>query len=163
MDNQNEFLALMEKVRAGSEEAAAELFRRYHSHILQVVRRKMLRKLRTKYESHDFTQAVWASFFIKRVREQTFNHPNELLAFLAAMARNKLVDATRAQFDSQKRDLERERSLDASQARRKLVSHDPQPGETVFLETSGKCCSGHCYRASAKSSFSCERERAIRR
>jgi hypothetical protein len=37
MDNQNEFLALMEKVRAGSEEAAAELFRRYHSHILQGV------------------------------------------------------------------------------------------------------------------------------
>jgi RNA polymerase sigma factor (sigma-70 family) len=136
MDDQVEFQALMDRVRAGSEEAATELFRRYGSHIVQVVRRKLLRRLRAKYDSQDFTQAVWASFFTAPAHELVFDRPEKLVGYLAAMAEHKVIEVTHKRNAAQKRDIDRECSLDGSAAVQvqHMYADDPRPSQIVMLE-----------------------------
>lgn len=112
----HDFPALMERVRASSEEAARELVDRYGDHILRVVRRKLHQKLRPKFDSADFVQAVWTSFFAMPMHQVHFERPEDLAAFLMRLARNKVVDAVRQRLQTARYDIERERSLDGSQA-----------------------------------------------
>jgi RNA polymerase sigma-70 factor (ECF subfamily) len=111
-----EFQELMERVRQGSQEACQELYQLYGHHILHVVRRKLHAKLRPKFDSLDFVQDVWASFFADQVRERTFSTPEELIAFLASVAQHKVIDAFRQRMQRQKHNLNREHSLDGSAA-----------------------------------------------
>src|SRR5688572_23874581 len=62
-EQQKDFSTLMQCVREGSADATKELLDRYGPHVLRVVRRKLNRKLRPKFDSVDFVQDVWASFF----------------------------------------------------------------------------------------------------
>jgi len=52
----------------GSEDAAREFVATYGPPILRVVRRQMNKCLRSKYDSIDFEQSVWASFFAQDLR-----------------------------------------------------------------------------------------------
>ena len=94
-EEQEEFANLMQRLRNGSEEAARELLDRFGSYILRVVRRRLSRELRSKYDSVDFVQAVWASFFAEDSQDRRFDHPDALIAFLATLAQNKVIDAVR--------------------------------------------------------------------
>src|SRR5947209_4816813 len=51
--DRDEFKNLMRRVQEGSEDAARELLDRYGEHILRVVRRKLSRQLRSKFDSVD--------------------------------------------------------------------------------------------------------------
>lgn len=115
LDSQ-EFPALMERVRASSGDAARELVDRYGDHILRIVRHKLHKKLRSKFDSDDFVQAVWTSFFALPVEEMRFEHPEALAAFLMQLARNKVIDAVRQRLQTGRYDVNRERPLDGSQA-----------------------------------------------
>jgi RNA polymerase sigma factor (sigma-70 family) len=106
------FQELMERVRAGCPEAARTLFERYGDHIRRVVRRKLHQRLRTQYDSLDFQQAVWASFFTGEPVHQLFATPEELVAFLTKMAYNKVVDAFRKRMQTTRYDLSRTVSLE---------------------------------------------------
>ena len=103
-----DFLVLMQRVREGSEEAAWELIDRYGHHILRAVRRMLHEKMRSRFDSVDFVQAVWASFFTSRTQLMRFDKPEQLVAFLATLARNKVVDETRRRLNTQMRDPQRE-------------------------------------------------------
>src|SRR5260370_21457217 len=109
---EDDFRQLMTRVRAGSEEAARELFDRYSGHISRVVRRRLHSRLRTQYDSLDFLQAVWASFFAVPLEEYTFDHPEDLVRFLARMAYNKVVDVTRRRFGTVKHNINSERPFE---------------------------------------------------
>ncbi len=100
-----EFIA---RIRAGDEEAAAELLRRYEAKVRLVVRRQLPRLLRSKFDSLDFLQSVWGSFF-QRVRTGPTDIEDEpnLVAFLAWAARNRVFDEYR-RASSQKHDVRRE-------------------------------------------------------
>src|SRR5438093_3787651 len=80
---QGEFTALMERVRRGSNGAAEELVARYGAHILRVVRAKLSKKLRPKFDSADFVQSVWASFFGGGSDIQEIRQEDGLAAYLA--------------------------------------------------------------------------------
>lgn len=110
-----EFAALMRGVREGSEEAAKQLVDRYGPRILWVVRKRLPPKLRSKFDSVDFQQDVWASFFAEQ-SGKTFDKPEALAAFLAKMARNKVLMAVRQRRQLQKYNVDREQSLDGSAA-----------------------------------------------
>jgi RNA polymerase sigma-70 factor (ECF subfamily) len=112
--DRDEFKNLMQRVRDGSEDAARELLDRYGEHILRVVRRKLSRELRSKFDSVDFVQAVWASFFADVPRRRGFDHPQALIAFLVTLAQNKVIDAVRQRMQTQKYNINRERALDGS-------------------------------------------------
>src|SRR5262245_7651335 len=90
-----EFEALMHRVRAGSPGAADELFERYGNSVRRVVRRWLHQPLRRHYDSTDFEQSVWASFFQGPADHGIFPTPEDLVAFLSRIAYNKVVDATR--------------------------------------------------------------------
>src|SRR5664279_4008959 len=63
-DDIGSFLA---RIQAGDEEAARELLTRYEAEVRLVVRRQLPRLLRSRFDSLDFMQSVWGSFF-RRVR-----------------------------------------------------------------------------------------------
>jgi RNA polymerase sigma factor (sigma-70 family) len=111
----DDFTDLMQRVRAGSQEAARSLVEQYGDHILRVVRRRLHRKLRSKFDSLDFQQDVWASFFADQP-QKTFERPEALAAFLAKLARNKVLMAVRQRCRLQKYNVHREHSLDGSAA-----------------------------------------------
>jgi RNA polymerase sigma-70 factor (ECF subfamily) len=113
-ESREEFADLMRRLSEGSEDAARELLDHYGEHILRVVRRKLSRELRSKFDSVDFVQAVWASFFADMPRQRRFDHPQALMAFLVTLAQNKVIDAVRQRMQTQKYDINRERPLEGS-------------------------------------------------
>lgn len=113
----HEFRALIRRVRAGSQEAGWELVERYASHILRVVRRRLSREIRPKFDSMDFVQAVWMSFFNEPGKICSFDRPEALVAFLATVARNKVIEENRRRLEYRKHAVKNECSLE------KLTEH----------------------------------------
>ena len=130
-----DFAALMQGIREGSDEAARQLVDRYGPHILRVVRKRLHPKLRSKFDSLDFQQDVWASFFAAQ-SGKTFDRPEALAAFLAAMARNKVLMAVRQRRQIQKYNVDREQSLDGSAAfeARGVAGQDPTPSQLAVAQ-----------------------------
>ena len=130
---EHEFKLLMLRVKQGSQEAARELFERYGPHIRRVVRRKLHQKLRSQFDSQDFVQDVWASFFGDQKQLADFERPEALIGFLANMAYNKVVDAFRHNIATQKRDVYRDRPLEKmiDMEGVRLAADDPTPSQVV--------------------------------
>jgi RNA polymerase sigma-70 factor (ECF subfamily) len=106
-----EFQTLIAEVRGGSQDAAWRLIELYGPHIQRAVRRNLHASMRSKFDSLDFVQAVWASFFTEREKAAQFNDPDDLMAFLAAMARNKVVDEFRRRVITHKYGGRREHTV----------------------------------------------------
>ena len=92
---QHRFRDLLRLVADGDEAASEKIISEYGSHILRAVRRRMNRAIRDKFDSEDFAQAVWASFFGHISVVERINSEGELAGFLARMASNKVIDAGR--------------------------------------------------------------------
>ncbi len=101
----------LERVRQGSEDAAWDLIDVYGPHILRAVRRKLNPRMRPKFDSADFVQAVWASFFTSRSQILSFDQPEDLIAFLSAMAHNKVITEVRRRLIWEKYNVVREEPL----------------------------------------------------
>jgi len=124
----NEFERLMERVRTGDAEAGREIFERYGPAIQMVVRSRLNRRMRSEFDSLDFAQDAWASFFHIPPERWTFATPDDLMAFLTRIVRNKLIDAYRERYQTAKRDPRRVRPL-------RPEVHDqpgPQPTPSQF-------------------------------
>lgn len=111
-DTPGDFLDLMRRVRERDERAAEELYQKYGCHILKVVRRRLHQPLRTRFDSTDFLQSVWTTFFADAARAGTFESPKELIGFLVKVAVRKVAGAYRRGLQTAKDQLHRERSLD---------------------------------------------------
>jgi RNA polymerase sigma-70 factor (ECF subfamily) len=108
-DANEDFCRLMCRVREGSEDAAWELVEQYGELIRRAVRRVLNEKMRPKFDSLDFVQLVWQSFFRLRDEADRFAGPQQLAAFLVGMARNKVLMETRRRLRTEKYDVRRER------------------------------------------------------
>ncbi len=133
-ENAEDFRDLMQRIRAGSEEAAWELVERYGEPIRRAVRRALNKKLRSKFDSLDFVQLVWSSFFRARDRLDRFERPEQLAAFLFAMTRNKVGMEVRRRLLTDKYDVTRERSFDELGAlgQAELSDREPAPIEVAI-------------------------------
>lgn len=132
---QREFADLMRRVQAGRDDAAArELLERYEADILRVVRRRLAPKLRSKFDSTDFVQAVWASFFANPPPAQALDRPEALGAYLQKLAQHKVIDAVRQRLQAQKYNVNRENSLDGSAAYQAagLTAQQPTPSQVAM-------------------------------
>ena len=125
-DQPTEFDCLMERVRNGCAEAARELFEQYGGYVRTVVRRKLHQQLRSQFDSNDFTQAVWASFFTTPTGEFAFATPEELVRFLSGMACNKVTLAYRRRLQTAKRNAHREEPLPANEDDGAGLPRDPR-------------------------------------
>jgi RNA polymerase sigma-70 factor (ECF subfamily) len=117
----------------GSREAADRLCRDYQPAIRRVVRRRLPQRLRTRYDSLDFVNDVWLSFFANPPADARFEDPDELTHYLAKIARNK-INEVRRRSRSPKEDLEREEPLDAARGGAELPAAEPTPSQIVGAE-----------------------------
>lgn len=133
MSSVDSFRDLMEQVKCGSDRAVERLLELYGDHIYRAVRRRLNRALRSKFDSQDFVQAVWTSFFAHRDDIMRFKTHEELIAFLARVASNKVIDECRHHMRTQKSNVNRERSLSREGDRADfLPASDPTPSEVAI-------------------------------
>jgi RNA polymerase sigma factor (sigma-70 family) len=114
MSSTTEFNVLMDRLATGCPDAPTELFEHYGKHVRKIVRFHLGRRLRREFDSLDFTQEVWTSFFAQAHDRERFAGPKELAAFLARIARNKIADRIRDRVRSRKRALARTQPLDSA-------------------------------------------------
>src|SRR5262249_38334704 len=97
MSADDPFLLLIRRVRAGDQEAAAELVRLYEPAIRRAVRFQLRdSRLRRDLDSMDVCQSVLGSFFTRAALGQfEIDKPEQVLRLLVAMARNKLATQAR--------------------------------------------------------------------
>jgi RNA polymerase sigma-70 factor (ECF subfamily) len=109
MPDQATFTDFIRRIRAGDDQAAVELVRRYEPLIRREVRLQLEdRRLTRLFDSMDICQSVLASFFVRTAAGQyDLERPEQLLELLVAMTRNKLASAARRQH-RQRRDSRRE-------------------------------------------------------
>jgi RNA polymerase sigma-70 factor (ECF subfamily) len=100
MDEGNAFLELIKGVRAGNQQAAAELVQRYEPAVRRAVRLQLRdARLRRALDSMDVCQSVLASFFVRAASGQyDLDRPNQLVQLLVIMARNKLASQARHSY-----------------------------------------------------------------
>lgn len=134
MQDDRTFRQLLDGLRAGSDESVRELIDRYGQHIHRIVRRRLNQALRARFDSQDFVQAVWASFFAHSSRIADFDTPDEMIAFLATVAGNKVSDECRRNLKAQKRNVNRERSLHGTtdSCRIEPTDRSPTPSEVAI-------------------------------
>ena len=132
-ETRDEFRDLMGRVQEGSEDAAWELVDRYGEAIRRAVRRALNARLRSKFDSLDFVQLVWCSFFKARVQLVRFNRPEELVAFLVTMARNKVGMEVRRRLMTEKYNVNREQVLTvATEEAVPPLDHDSDPVQVAI-------------------------------
>ena len=127
------FRTLMREVRGGSEEAAWELVQEYGEAIRRAVRRALHVNFRSKFDSLDFVQIVWKSFFRDRDKLERFDRPQDLAAFLISVARNKVhMEARRLTAD--RHDVRRDQLEDGAIGSdvEKLLDPQPEPIEVAI-------------------------------
>jgi RNA polymerase sigma-70 factor (ECF subfamily) len=120
------FADFMRRIRAGDEQAAAELVRRYEPLIRREVRLHLEdRRLSRLFDSMDVCQSVLGSFFLRAAAGQyDLEQPEQLVRLLVTMARNKLASAARGQH-RQRRD---QRRVSAGGEAELAGLADPRPG-----------------------------------
>jgi len=112
MPEESPFVELIQRVRAGEEDAAAELVRRYEPAIRRVVRMHLRDpRLRRVLDSTDISQSVLATFFVRaNLGQFELDTPEDLLKLLATIARHKVTNQARRQ-QADRRDYRRQEKL----------------------------------------------------
>jgi RNA polymerase sigma-70 factor (ECF subfamily) len=127
-----EFYQLLDRVREGADGAVRQLLERYGPHVQAVVRQKLDVSMRAVFDSIDFLQDVWGSFFTGELERTSFKDPAALLKFLVSMARNKVTDEMRRRLHGGRYNLTREQSLDGSARFEASALQDgPTPADLV--------------------------------
>jgi RNA polymerase sigma-70 factor (ECF subfamily) len=120
------FDELIRRVRAGDQDAATELVRRYEPAVRRAVRFRLAdARLGTVFDSMDICQSVMASFFVRAASGQyELKTPAQLRGLLTAMARNKLNSQARKQR-AQRRDSRRVAAVDQDEVRFVAAGESP--------------------------------------
>lgn len=97
MAEEASFQKLVERIRAGDNEAAAELVRRYEPTVRRIAHVRLRgAHLRHLLDSVDICQSVFASFFVRAaLGDLELDSPERVLKLLVAMTRRKVVDQVR--------------------------------------------------------------------
>jgi RNA polymerase sigma-70 factor (ECF subfamily) len=131
MAEETSFAELMRRVRAGDEQAATELVRRYEPTIRRVVRVRLAdAHLQRLFDSMDICQSVFGSFFVRAaLGEYELATPEDLLNLLVAMSRRKVIDQAR-RAGAARRDFRRVKD-GAADREKHWASAGPSPSQEV--------------------------------
>jgi RNA polymerase sigma-70 factor (ECF subfamily) len=130
MSEQGAFSDFLRRIRAGDEQAAADLVKQYEPLIRREVRLHLEdRGLCRTFDSMDVCQSVLASFFVRTAAGQyDLQDPRQLVKLLVTMARNKLASAARQQ-KRQKRDHRKVAKGD--DALQQVAGDEPSPSQYI--------------------------------
>jgi RNA polymerase sigma factor (sigma-70 family) len=117
---------LIERLNKGDVSAAERAFRTYEPYLRMAVRRRLSGPLRTKLDSMDIVQSVWADV-LSGLGEAgwRFADRSHLRAFLVRMARNRLIDRHRQHH----RAIEKEQALATITPEESPKAQEPRPSE----------------------------------
>jgi RNA polymerase sigma-70 factor (ECF subfamily) len=132
MHNDEDFTELVARAKSGDEVAIRDFLRRFEPEVRLMVRGRLPKKLRTQFDSVDFVQTVWQSFFAESPKARPdFENVEHLRAFLAGVVRNKVFQQHRRLTRTEKYDLSREERLYVRRGDREValdvISTDPSP------------------------------------
>ena len=133
LEPRSDFPRLIAAVQTGDADATRALYERYGPYILRAVRRRLHARMRSKFDSIDFAQDVWASFFADTVAKYDLDSPKQLIGLLTTMARNKVLESQRPRTQGQKHSLGRENSLDARMERGEHVAAEQQTPSQIAM------------------------------
>src|SRR5262249_45049982 len=130
MADASTFADFLRRIRAGDEQAAAELVRRYESAIRVAVRLRLGdARLRRGVDSMGGCQAGLGSFFVPAPpRPDDPGSPEQLVGLLATIARRKVAYQAR-RHRAGNRDLGRDVAVDGPH--RELADPDPSPSRVA--------------------------------
>ncbi|MEZ6063699.1 MAG: sigma-70 family RNA polymerase sigma factor [Planctomycetaceae bacterium] len=120
-----EFSTLIQRVRSGDQSAAAECVRLFEPEIRRAARVRLSDpQLRRIVDSMDICQSVFGRFFVHAASGTLdLDRPEQLLAMLVTMTRNRVTDLARHQ-QAARRDVRRDTGGAGG-----LATHpDPHPG-----------------------------------
>ncbi len=148
-DASGEVAELVARAREGDEDAIRTFVSRFETEVRLIVRGRLPRRLRAQFDSMDFVQAVWQSFFSDMKSDpKEFENSRHLRGFLAGVARNKVFEQDRRLTRTAKYALAREEPLYVRkgdrEVARELPAHDPTPsqnaqaGDRLALLTAGR-------------------------
>lgn len=132
MEDGAAFAELVGGLRSGDPASVEALCRRYAPYIRAAVRRQLHPRLRTRFDSLDFVQDVWASFLAIPAERYAFDTPQALHAFLVQMASNRVIEVFRQRFQTQKNDIAREVAANDDSGRDQLASRHPTPSQCAI-------------------------------
>jgi RNA polymerase sigma-70 factor (ECF subfamily) len=122
---------LIARAKSGDGEAAREL-QRFEDDIRMLVRVRLPRALRSKFDSMDFVQSVWESFLSSDHEPGQLKDIKNLRGYLAGIARNKVLEEHR-RTKSRKYEIAREEPLYIRKGDREfpreVAASDPTPSE----------------------------------
>jgi RNA polymerase sigma factor (sigma-70 family) len=130
----DEFQRLWNALHSGDSAEFQQLVGDCTPHLLKVIRRRLDRRMRARFDSIDFTQAVWLSFVAQAERLPEFQDANELRKYLGEMAKNKVIDEVRRQLGGQQRDITRELPLSPSGADRPMHAVRSTPSQFAMAD-----------------------------
>ena len=108
----DDFDDLLRRTRDGDQEAARQFLATFESDVRTMVRNRLPRKLRTQFDSMDFVQQVWSSFFSGlKENPREFTNVQHLRGFLAGVAKNKVLQEHRRRTLTAKFQIAREEPL----------------------------------------------------
>jgi RNA polymerase sigma-70 factor (ECF subfamily) len=120
--------ALLEKLSSGDPAAAEQVFLAYEPYLRMVVRRQLPPQMRSKFDSSDIVQSIWADLLDGfRNAGWRFSDAAHLRAFLVQVTRNRFLDRLR----KQRRSADHERPLVGDEATQLPPSGDPRPSEVA--------------------------------
>ncbi len=124
------FADFVRRIRAGDDQAAEELVKRFETLIRREVRLRISgSQVNRAFDSLDVSQSVLANFFARAAIGQfELEHPDQLARLLVTMARNKLVSRVRSER-RQIRDIRR--VTVAPDALDRVADEQPSPSEIV--------------------------------
>ncbi len=120
---------LMARARAGDNAAWEELFHTCYPKVIRVVRTRLNPPMRSLYDSTDFASDVMKSL-AENLDRLDFDSIDSLMAFLAQVARQKVIDEYR-KANTLKRKIDRQQPLAATDASggAGLASGSPTPSK----------------------------------
>jgi RNA polymerase sigma factor (sigma-70 family) len=104
----------LQEAQRGSQDAWKTLFKECYPKVRRVVRRRLNRSMRSLYDSTDFASDAMENL-AANLDQLEFPSVNSLIAFLARVAEQKVIDEYRRQH-TLKRDLSRVLPLEAPEA-----------------------------------------------
>ena len=110
MPNDDELAELLRRAKAGENAAIRDFLAQFEQEVRTMVRSRLPKKLRTQFDSTDFVQSVWQSFFVDSDSRE-FATVEHLRGFLFGMVRNKVREQHRRLTRTEKYDLAREERL----------------------------------------------------
>lgn len=126
----------MARAAEGDDDAFRALLRHCEPEVRMVVRGRLPKALRSQFDSTDIVQSVWESVFTKDGPDLArFENVRHFVAFLAAVAKNKVMEEYRRLTRTQKYDIAREEPLYIRRGNREIArdvpGREPTPSQNT--------------------------------